>query len=125
MQERSHRTDIRHLTNRTWAEVDLAAVTANLAAIRAGFDSRVLIMAVVKADGYGHGAVPVARAALRAGATWLGVATVDEGVVLRRARITASHIGSNFFQPPAYSKWRARPTIDGLVAAPRMIDRHW
>lgn len=46
-------------------------------------------MAVVKADGYGHGAVPVARAALDAGATWLGVATLDEGVELRHAGIVA------------------------------------
>lgn len=89
MQRRNHRTDIRHLTNRTWAEIDLAAVTANLAAIRGVLDPRVSIMAVVKADGYGHGAVPVAQSALRAGATWLGVATVDEGLALRRARIAA------------------------------------
>ena len=46
-------------------------------------------MAVVKADGYGHGAVPVARAALEAGATWLGVALVEEGVELRDAGIDA------------------------------------
>ena len=44
---------------------------------------------MVKADGYGHGAVPVARAALDAGATWLGVALVEEGVALREAGIDA------------------------------------
>ena len=76
-------------TRRTWAEIDLGAVQANLAAIRMHLDPAVRIMAVVKADGYGHGAVPVARAALRAGAAWLGVATVDEGLVLRKARIAA------------------------------------
>src|SRR4051794_23222947 len=42
-------------------------------------------MAVVKADGYGHGAVPVARAALAAGATWLGVCTIEEALALRAA----------------------------------------
>lgn len=76
-------------TRRTWAEIDLGAVQANLAAIRGHLDPAVRIMAVVKADGYGHGAVPVARAALRAGAAWLGVATVDEGLALRKARIAA------------------------------------
>lgn len=76
-------------TGRTWAEVDLRAAASNLAAIRAHLDPQVRVMAVVKADGYGHGAVPVARAALRAGAEWLGVATVDEGLALRRASITA------------------------------------
>src|SRR5512142_3208093 len=44
-------------------------------------------MAVVKADGYGHGIVPGARAALAGGATWLGTATIDEALVLRRAGI--------------------------------------
>ncbi len=46
-------------------------------------------MAVVKADGYGHGAVGVAEAALEAGATWLGVALVEEGLALRAAGIVA------------------------------------
>ena len=45
---------------------------------------------VVKADGYGHGAVPVARAALHAGATWLAVALVEEGAALRREGIGAA-----------------------------------
>jgi alanine racemase len=76
-------------TRRTWAEIDLGAIASNLTAIRAHLDPAVRIMAVVKADGYGHGAVPVARAALRAGAGWLGVATVDEGLALRKARIPA------------------------------------
>jgi alanine racemase len=47
------------------------------------------VMAVVKADGYGHGAVPSARAALSAGATWLGVVLVEEALALRAAGITA------------------------------------
>ena len=76
-------------TGRTWAEVDLGAIASNLAAIRAHLDPAVRIMAVVKADGYGHGAVRVARAAVRAGSDWLGVATVGEGLALRAARITA------------------------------------
>jgi alanine racemase len=67
--------------------IDLDAIEGNVRTIRrlAGAD----IMAVVKADGFGHGAVQVARAALRAGASWLGVATVEEGLALRRSGITA------------------------------------
>ncbi len=76
-------------TRRTWAEVDLDAVAANVAAVRAVLHPGCALMAVVKADGYGHGAVPVARAALQAGASWVGVATVQEGVALRRAGITS------------------------------------
>jgi len=76
-------------TRRTWAEIDLDALAANVRALRAVVDQGVQFMAVVKADGYGHGAVQVARAALAAGAEWLGVATVEEGLQLRRARITA------------------------------------
>jgi alanine racemase len=67
--------------------VDLAAVRANVARLRAGTAAEV--MAVVKADGYGHGMLPCARAALAGGATWLGVATLDEALALRAAGITA------------------------------------
>jgi alanine racemase len=71
-----------------WAEIDLSAVRANVHALRrhcapAG------VLAVVKADGYGHGAVPVSLAALEAGAVGLGVALVEEGIELREAGIDA------------------------------------
>ncbi len=71
----------------TWTEVDLSAIESNvrLLAQRTG----VRVMAVVKADGYGHGALPVARAALRGGATWLGVARVEEALELRQGEDTA------------------------------------
>lgn len=71
-----------------WSEVDLGAVRANTRALAAAAAPAALL-AVVKADGYGHGSVPVARAALDAGATWLGVALVEEGVALRAAGIDA------------------------------------
>jgi alanine racemase len=71
-----------------WAEIDLEAVRANVEALRARCAPAELL-AVVKADGYGHGAVPVARAALEAGATGLGVALVEEGIELREAGIDA------------------------------------
>jgi alanine racemase len=70
----------------TWAEIDLGAVEHNVRALRAVV-APAQLCAVVKAEGYGHGAVPVARAALAAGATHLAVALVEEGVELRSAGI--------------------------------------
>ena len=69
-----------------WAEVDLDAVRANVVAIAAHV-APARLLAVVKADAYGHGAVEVGRAAVEAGASWLGVALVEEGVQLREAGI--------------------------------------
>ena len=71
-----------------WAEIDLAAVRHN-AAVLAAAAAPARLCAVVKANGYGHGAVPVARAALEAGADRLAVAVVDEGMQLREAGLSA------------------------------------
>ncbi|MEJ5913734.1 alanine racemase [Pseudokineococcus sp. 1T1Z-3] len=71
-----------------WAEVDLDAIAANTRVLRESADGAA-VMAVVKADGYGHGAVQVARAALAGGATWLGVAHLAEALELRAAGISA------------------------------------
>ncbi|MGI6604317.1 MAG: alanine racemase [Firmicutes bacterium] len=71
----------------TWAEVDLDAIAANVRAVRQVVDPRVKIMAVVKANAYGHGAVAVARVAVANGADQLAVATMDEAVTLREAGI--------------------------------------
>lgn len=70
------------------AVVDLGAIAHNVRVLREHAGSA-RVMAVVKADGYGHGATPVARAALAAGAAELGVATVDEALALRADGITA------------------------------------
>src|SRR5687767_3086959 len=75
-------------TARVEAVVDLAAVRHNVDVLR-GLAPRAQLMAVVKADAYSHGAVPVAAAALQAGASWLGVCTLDEALELRAAGITA------------------------------------
>ena len=72
----------------TWAVVDLDAVAHNARVLREAVAPAELC-AVVKAEGYGHGAVPVARAALRGGAAWLAVAMVDEALELRAAGIDA------------------------------------
>jgi alanine racemase len=75
-------------TSRTWAEVDLGAVRHNVGTLkRKAPNSR--LMAVVKADAYGHGSVEVARACIEAGADSLAVVTVEEGAELRRAGLEA------------------------------------
>jgi alanine racemase len=73
---------------RVWAEIDLDAVADNVRLLKSQANGAALL-AVVKANAYGHGAVAVARAALAAGADRLGVICVDEGEQLRRAGITA------------------------------------
>jgi alanine racemase len=71
----------------TWAEIDLQAITHNLREVSRIIPAKTQIMAVVKANGYGHGAVPSAEAALRGGAQILAVARMHEGVELRDAGI--------------------------------------
>src|SRR5690625_2473291 len=66
------------------AIVDLDRLDANVRLIREAIGDDTIMTAVVKADGYGHGSVPAAKTAVRAGADELGVATVEEGVRLRR-----------------------------------------
>ena len=70
----------------TWVDVDLDAIRDNARILK---PETAELMAVVKANGYGHGDVEVARAAIDAGATWLGVALVEEGLELRDAGIEA------------------------------------
>lgn len=72
----------------TWAEVSIAAIKHNAFQFKKYIGSSVNLMAVVKADGYGHGAAPVARAAVNAGADYLAVAILDEAIELREAGIT-------------------------------------
>jgi len=71
-----------------WADVSLDAIAANVETLRAVCEPAA-VCAVVKADGYGHGAGPVAGAALEAGAAWLAVAQVAEASALRRAGVAA------------------------------------
>ena len=72
---------------RTQARIDLAAVRDNVAALAARAAGGAQVMAVVKADGYGHGLLPCARAAVQGGATWLGVAFLEEALALRSAGV--------------------------------------
>ncbi len=92
----------------TWVEIDLDAIGHNVGVL-AALVAPAALMAVVKADAYGHGAVPIAQAALGAGATALGVALVEEGVALRDAGIDAPIL---VLSEPA------------VEAAPEVVARH-
>ncbi len=72
---------------RAEARIDLTAIEANTRRLKQ-LAGDAAVMAVVKADGYGHGLVPSARAALHGGATWLGVALLEEALALRAAGLT-------------------------------------
>ena len=100
------------------AVVDLAAIAHNIGVLRGRSGTEVL--AVVKADGYGHGAIPVARAALRAGAAGIGVATVDEAVVLRDDGIAGPLIA--WLHTPATDFAAAvRADVEVVVSSPRQL----
>jgi alanine racemase len=71
----------------SWVEVDLDAIAGNVAAVRGLLEHGVRLLAVVKADGYGHGLLPVARVAVDQGAEMLGVTHPGDGVALRQAGI--------------------------------------
>ena len=82
-----------------WAEVDVAALRHNAAALRALAAPGCSLMAMVKANGYGHGAVTAARAAIDGGATWLGVSSIVEALELRRAGVTERILNVGWTMP--------------------------
>lgn len=82
-----------------WAEINLGAVAHNILEIRRATSPDARIMAVVKANGYGHGGFEVGRTALANGASWLGVARVAEGVALREAGIGAPVLVMGYTAP--------------------------
>ncbi len=73
----------------TWVEISLDALRHNLRAFRSALPAEMRIMAVVKADAYGHGAVQIAKECIAEGASYLAVAFMDEALELRRAGIEA------------------------------------
>jgi len=104
----------------TWAEVDLDAIAENTRAMKRWVGDRVEIIAVVKANAYGHGAIPVARAVLAAGATRLAVHRLAEGVALRQAGIEAPILVMAPLLPeeaPEAIRWRLTPTLSTMEAA--------
>ena len=110
-----------HPRQRAWVEVSEAAITANAVALRRHLSPGTSLMAVVKADGYGHGAVPVARAAAVGGASCFGVATLQEGVELRQAGIEHPVLVlGNLTQPEELRTclhWRLMPTLSSMREA--------
>ncbi|MEM6251981.1 MAG: alanine racemase [Cyanobacteria bacterium P01_D01_bin.156] len=118
--------------SRAWVEINLAAISHNVHQFRRLLKPTTELMAVVKADAYGHGAVNVAQTSLQAGATWLGVATVPEGIELRQAGIQAPilvmgalHHGE---EVQALARWQLQPTIvtpkQALVFAEALSDAY-
>ncbi len=100
---------------RAWVEINLAALRHNVQQFKGILPASTQLMAVVKADAYGHGAVAVAQTALQAGAAWLGVATVPEGIELRAAGIQAPTLVmgavNSTEEMQAIAHWRLQPTL--------------
>ena len=115
---------------RAEALIDLAALRGNLAALRERTrrTGSAEIMSVVKSDAYGHGALPCARAALAAGATWLGTATPEEALALRAAGIGPEQARVLCWLWTPGSPWHDAVTQDvdisvsGLWALPYVLD---
>jgi alanine racemase len=112
----------------TWAEIDLNALAANFRAVRRLVGSDVKVMAVVKADAYGHGAVECARRLAAEGAEWFAVALPEEGIELRRAGIEQPILCLEGFwegQAGACLKYKLTPVVyrldmaEALAAAAR------
>ncbi|MEM8612023.1 MAG: alanine racemase [Cyanobacteria bacterium P01_H01_bin.105] len=101
--------------SRAWVEINLDAIHHNVSQFRGLLRSTTDLMAVVKADAYGHGSVAVAQTALSAGATWLGVATVPEGIELRQAGLNAPILVMGALhhaeEVRTLARWQLQPTI--------------
>ncbi|HEY1486172.1 MAG TPA: alanine racemase, partial [Micromonosporaceae bacterium] len=100
-------------------QVDLRAIRDNVARLKAGTSAEV--MAVVKGDGYGHGMVPSARAALAGGATWLGGCTIPEALQLRTAGIDVPVL-SWLWAPGAALTEAVDADVDLSVASRAQLD---
>jgi alanine racemase len=101
--------------DRAWVEINLDALAYNVQQLRRYLSAATDLMAVVKADAYGHGAVTVAETVLQHGATWLGVATIPEGIELRQAGIEAPILllgaTNTAEQVRAVTQWQLQPTL--------------
>ena len=104
----------------TWAEIDLDAIACNAAGLKARAGDKAELMAAVKANAYGHGAVPVAQAALEGGATRLAVHRSLEGVQLRQAGITVPILVMGYTLPAEaerVARWNLTPTVNSRPQA--------
>lgn len=104
-------------SERCWAEVDLRSIRRNYRRLRGLLEPGQQYLAVVKADAYGHGAVPVAKALEEEGADWFGVASLEEGEELRRGGITRPILIFGY-TPPQYARRLASGEItQGVFSA--------
>ena len=104
----------------TWAEIDLEAIAFNAAGLKARAGGKAELMVAVKANAYGHGAAPVARAALEGGATRLAVHRTLEGVQLRQEGISAPILTMGYTLPAASERivrWKLTPTVNSRPQA--------
>ena len=111
------------IPSRTWAEVDLGAVRHNVSALK-GRAPNSRLMAVVKADAYGHGSVEVALACIEAGADSLAVVTVEEGTELRRAGLEVPILVFTDLLPdrlPLAEEHRLTVTAHSIPSARRVV----
>lgn len=99
-----------------WSEIDLNAVSHNVRELRRITGAGARLMAVVKANGYGHGSVEIAQTALENGAAYLGVARMEEGLVLRRAGIAAPILVLGY-TPPEHGKTLVAENLTQTVYA--------
>ncbi len=109
----------------SWAEINLDAIEANVKTVKAFIGDEVELIAVVKANAYGHGAVPVAQVALEAGASRLAVARAAEGVKLRQAGIKAPILVMNYIplaEVPLAVQHDLTPTLITLEQARAFSD---
>jgi alanine racemase len=106
---------------RAWVEIDHSKLAHNVGQLRSLLAPDTALMAVVKADAYGHGSIEVAKTVLTAGATWLAVATVPEGIELREAGITAPILllgaANSSEQIELIAEWSLQPSIVSLEQA--------
>lgn len=113
--------------DRVWAEVDLDAITENIETIKKKIKSDTKIIPVIKADGYGHGAIPIARAVESEQAIWgFGVATVEEAHALREKGIKKPLLILGYTFPYSYEKMieeEIRPTVFMLDVAQLLSEK--
>lgn len=100
---------------RAWVEIDLEALADNVRAIKTLLAPQTSLIAVVKADAYGHGVEAVAKTVLQNGADWLAVATVTEGIELRQGGINCKILVLGAINSSEeiieFTKWQLQPTI--------------
>ena len=115
MPERREYVTSEIVRHRAWVEIDREAIAHNIRQIRRLLSQKTDLMAVVKADAYGHGAIAVAETALAAGASWLATATLGEGIELREAGIVAPILILGATNTPeeiaAIAHWQLQATL--------------